>query len=84
MCTVITRKMVVRKKNVISTLRKIDTGVISTTFSRRDIIEGYILGNLPMNQIVSKLDLHSDYSSVKVEIFKQDGAITHAKATFIK
>lgn len=70
---------------VINTFQEnIHTGVMSIIFSRRDIIEGYMTGKLPFERIVSNMDLHSGYSGVKVEIFKKDGVITHARETFIK
>lgn len=70
---------------VISTFHEnIHTGVMSITFSRRDIIEGYMTGKLPFDRLVSNMDLHSGYSGLKVEIFKKDGVVTHARETFIK
>lgn len=65
----------------------IKTGVITLTFNRREIIEGYMLGVLPFERIVSKLDLHSGYSGLKVEISKKDGVIasgSEARITYIR
>ena len=64
--------------------RQIHSGALSITFSRRDIIEGYVLGMLRSDHIVSKLDLHNGYRTLKIDIFKKDGVVTHARGRFLK
>lgn len=64
--------------------KQIHSGTLSITFSRRDIIESYVLGILQSDRIVSKVDLHNGYKTLKIDIFKKNGVITHSRAKFIK
>ena len=59
---------------------QIRSGVI---FSRRDVIEGYMMGSFPFDRIASKLDLHSGYTGVKIEISVKDDMYTFARETCI-
>lgn len=67
--------------------KNIQTGTLTLTFNRRDIIEGHVLGMLPFDNIVSKLDLHSGYSGVQIQLRKKDGVCMvpqEARITYLK
>lgn len=65
----------------------VQNGTLTLTFSRRDIIEGHMLGMLPFDNIVSKLDLHSGYTGLQIQISKKDGMYTvpqKARITYLR
>lgn len=64
--------------------QRIHTGVMTLTFSRRDIIEAYMLGKFPYDDAVAKLDLHSGNIGLMLQIFKKDGVITHAEQNYLR
>lgn len=57
---------------------------MTLSFNRRDIIEGYMTGKLPFDDLVSNLDLHSGYSGLKVKFFKTNGVVTHTTQIYLK
>jgi len=65
----------------------VHTGTLTLVFSRRDIIEGHMLGMLPFDNIVSKLDLHSGYTGLQIQLTKKDGMYTipqEARITYLR